>query len=112
MGILRHLLVSDWNEWIQRHDLEQIQNRVVRQSTTGRLHLSQLRERVALVENDTAEMALLVRSLYVYLKRRGDFDAAMFATIIKEIDAQDGAIDGKVTKRKPKATTTVTRRRR
>ena len=99
MGILRQLFD---NEWTQRHDIDQIHNRVVRHSTVGRLHQSQLRERIALLENDNAELALLVRGLFVYLKRRPDFDAAMFATIIKEIDARDGVIDGKVTKRKAK----------
>gem|GEM_PF-5245994 len=51
------------------------------------------------LESQIAELELLCRTLFVYIKQSPSFDAARFYEAFIRIDALDGERDGKVTKR-------------
>ncbi len=50
--------------------------------------------RLARLEQEMGELALLVRALYVYQRAQPGFDPARFAAIVAEIDRADGVADG------------------
>lgn len=100
--------MSIWNfvfdsEFRQRADLEGLRNRLARSSAVGRVRIGQTAARIRALEDELAEAALLLRSLYVYLKEQPGFDAQRFAAIIDQIDTSDGVKDAKLTKRQKHA---------
>jgi hypothetical protein len=84
----------------KRTDIDALRVRLDRSATVGQMRVRQTATRIKDLENELAEAALLLRSLYVYLKEQPDFDAKRFAAILDQIDTADGTKDGKVTKRK------------
>lgn len=96
--------MSIWNyvfdtEISQRTDIEWVKERLRQGRMLSRTQAQRSATRINGLEDELAEAALLLRSLYVYLKEQPGFDAKRFAAIIDQVDAADGAKDGKVTKR-------------
>lgn len=95
MGIWDHLFDSDYS---QREDIEKLRARI-RKAAVGQGETNaRLRRRIEELEGDLAESALLLRSLFVYLKSQPGFAAKRFQAIVARIDAMDGTADGKATK--------------
>jgi hypothetical protein len=82
------------SELRQRGDIESTKARLNSVVSSSRLSA----ERGRRLRNDLDELALICRSLYVYMKQTPGFDAAKFAEIVKQIDGLDGEVDGKARK--------------
>lgn len=66
------------------------------------------------LSDQVAEMALVLQSLTRYLDEKGEINAQRFMEIMTEIDADDGEVDGKLSKPKrkvPKVSLPKARRR-
>jgi hypothetical protein len=87
------------NDWSQRADIESLKNRARRSVSLHHLIHTNSKQKVVALQNDLAEMTLLLRAMYVYLKGAPGFDAKRFGEIVSRIDLMDGVKDGKVTKR-------------
>ncbi|MBK1791623.1 hypothetical protein [Persicirhabdus sediminis] len=60
-------------------------------------------QRIANLENELAEMCLMVESLIEVLEDKQVLSRSELAQKVHEVDARDGVIDGKITKQVPAA---------
>ncbi|MDF1660874.1 MAG: hypothetical protein P1V97_03835, partial [Planctomycetota bacterium] len=85
------------NEYKQRYDIENLRqasnNARRRQSRTQR----ETKDRVSELEQEVGELALVCRTLLTVLRESGSIDEKRFQQVFKDIDAEDGVIDGRVT---------------
>ena len=97
MSVLKYIFDSSYHK---RYDIEKIKERIsgVNKYNAKRadLNLCEINE----LSKEISEMALLLRSMYVYMKSQEWFDAEKFNSIVNDIDAMDGIKDGKITKKK------------
>lgn len=104
--------MSIWNsvfdtEISQRTDIEWVKERLRHGRELSRTRTQQTVTRIRELEDELAEAALLLRSLYVYLKEQPGFDAQRFAAIVDQVDVSDGVKDGKLAR--PTRLTRLTR---
>lgn len=111
--------MSIWNyvfdsEYRQRSDIESLKASALAMSRRSRRGNRELRERVEALEDEVAELTLLCRTLLSVLRQSGAVDPAAFEATSRQIDAEDGVVDGKVREpaARPKKRAPAARRRR
>jgi hypothetical protein len=104
------------SEWKQRADIEALKTTQLRAGSHLRRKAKKLEERIEYLEQELGEVALLCRALLTLLRQSGAVDPAAFEEVVRQIDAEDGVIDGRVTpehdRPKPKAERPKAPRRR
>jgi hypothetical protein len=90
------------NEWLQRNDINSLRDRL--QTNVRYIAAKNAGDsiRIKELENDVGELALLARTLFVYIKSQPGFNKEEFYKIFNDIDLMDGVKDGKVTKKSRK----------
>ena len=86
------------NEVFQRRDINNLNARLGdlrrRQATTNVRRARKVDD----LENDVAELALLCKAMYGYMKSKPGYDAEAFRAILERLDASDGKRDGKLSR--------------
>ncbi len=100
------------SEWKQRADIESMKSRASVVGRSMRRRTGELSKRIEELEDDVAELTLTCRTLLTILRESGVVDPIVFAEKFADIDAEDGVIDGKVTKPEPEVRPTPPTRRR
>ncbi len=94
--------MSLWNfffdsEWQQRADIDGLKSSS--DFTLKRLTVQrrETKARIAALEQQVGELALVCRSLLTLLRESGAIDPSRLEEVMRRIDAEDGVIDGRVT---------------
>lgn len=93
--------MSIWNyvfdsEWSQRSDIESLKEQA--QAARARMDHERrdTRDRVAKLEQEVGELALLCRAMLQVLSENGGIKPEQLHAAMEKIDAEDGVIDGRV----------------
>lgn len=99
MSILPYLFDSRFK---QRTDIELLKHAANTLRRRGAVARKELRARIEDLEDEVAELTLLCRALLTVLRQSGAVDPAEFDAAVRAIDAEDGTLDGKVTRPRKK----------
>jgi hypothetical protein len=92
------------NEYKQRADIESLKRSSLarkRARMRDRQQAQDQQKRIEELEDQVGELALLCRSLLTVLREDGTVQPERFQEIMKQIDAEDGVVDGKITPERP-----------
>ncbi len=92
------------NEYKQRADIESLKQIArLRQSAAARQRqlATDLAKRIEVLEDQVGELALLCRSLLTVLREDGTVLPERLQAVMRQIDAEDGVVDGKITPKSP-----------
>lgn len=96
MGWGRMLLLGNLGQQLdiedQRRELQDLRSKV-RSESRGAVH--DVERRLNVLERQSDEMKLYLAALVRYLAAKGQVDLNEFAKLVDEIDAEDGAADGR-----------------
>ena len=96
MGWGRMLLLGDLGQQLdiqdQRREIQELRNRVRSESRGA---VQDMEMRLASLERRSDETRLYLAALVRYLAAKGQIDLKEFATLVDEVDAEDGAADGR-----------------
>ena len=95
MSLLRYMFDNDL---AQRHDIEALGSKARRNQRKNRRHRSETRDRIEDLEDQVGELSLVCEALLRVLKDSGRLDPTQLQAALEQIDAEDGVIDGKVTR--------------
>ena len=94
MTIWDHLFDDDYK---RRTDINQNLKRIQRLRRSNSQRAEKLTNRVDELENQVAELTLLCRSLLTVLRESETVQPEHFERVLKQLDAEDGVVDNKVT---------------
>ncbi len=102
MSLWHYLFDSDY---MQRADLESLKDRsrrqhlaIARSSARKTKRISELEGRVEELEEQVGALELINRALLATLRKSSDWSEEEFCNLLNQIDVEDGALDGKVTR--------------
>ncbi len=109
MSIYPHVFDSQWR---QRLDINTMKTRASRVGRSMRRRTGELSQRIEELEGEVAELTLTCRTLLTVLHDSGVVDPKIFGEAFSSLDAEDGVVDGKVTKPEREQAPPVRRRKR
>lgn len=96
MGWGRMLLLGNLGQQLdiedQRREIQELRSRVQFESRGAG---GDIEQRLASLERQSDEMKLYLAALVRYLAAKGQIDLREFAKLVDEVDAEDGAADGR-----------------
>ena len=102
MSLWDYLFDSDYR---QRADIESLKERsrrqqlaIARSSARKTERMSELEGRVEELEEQVGALELMNRALLATLRKSSDFSEEEFCKLVNQIDIEDRALDGKVTR--------------
>ncbi len=96
MGWGRSLLLGNLGQQLDIEDQRQeIQNLRARVQSESRQATQSIEMRLGALERQNDEMKLYLAALVRYLAAKGTIDLKEFAKLVEEVDAEDGAADGR-----------------
>lgn len=93
-GFFDYVFDSDYK---QRTDIEALRGNQHRAGRMTGRRLDRTEDRVEALEQELGEVALLCRALLTCLRQAGALDPAKLEAAMREVDLEDGVLDGKVT---------------
>lgn len=91
------LFDSDYKRRADIESLKQIANSRKRARRQDRRETADQQKRIEQLEDQVGELALLCRSLLTVLRETEAVQPERFEEVMKQIDAEDGVVDGKIT---------------
>ena len=101
MDFWDHLFDSEYK---QRADIESLKRMSRLRRSARKRDLQNVKDqqkRIEQLEDQVGELALLCRSLLTILREDGTVEPKRFQEVMKQIDAEDGVVDGKITPQDP-----------
>ena len=101
MSIFDHLFDSEYKQRVDIESLKRGAQERRRARSRDRQQLDDQQKRIEELEDQVGELALLCRSLLTVLREDGTVEPERFQQVMEKIDAEDGVVDGKVTRSPP-----------
>ena len=89
------------NEYRQRADIESLKQSSIKKKRRDQRTIQNQQDRIEALEDQVGELALLCRSLLTVLREDGTVRPERFEEVMKQMDAEDGVVDGKFTPEPP-----------
>ena len=101
MSIWEHLFDNEYKQRADIDSLKRISLSRKRRRRSDRQQTLDQQKRIEHLEDQVGELALLCRSLLTVLREDGTVQPERFQEVMKQIDAEDGVDDGKITPKDP-----------
>lgn len=98
MGFWDNLFDNDYKQRADINHLKQIASARRLSQIEATRNAREQEERIEELENQVGELALLCRSLLTLLRENGTVNPEQFQEVFNRLDAEDGTVDGKISK--------------